>query len=46
MAELAGLQVGDIVVRVNDTPMTGITHTQSHDVIHKAGNDFIMAVRR
>lgn len=46
LAEIAGLQVGDIVARVNDTPFAGLTHVQAHDVITGVGNEFILAVRR
>lgn len=46
LAEIAGLQVGDIVARVNDTPFAGLTHVQAHDIITAAGNEFFLAVRR
>lgn len=46
LAENVGLRVGDVVVRVNDTPFSGLTHVQAHDIITKAGNEFILAIRR
>lgn len=46
LAESAGLQFGDVVVRVNDTPFAGLTHVQAHDIITGAGNEFILVVRR
>ncbi|XP_050309405.1 uncharacterized protein LOC126745561 isoform X2 [Anthonomus grandis grandis] len=45
-AENAGLMVGDVVVRVNDTPTAGLTHAVAHDLIFDAGNEFIVAIRR
>ncbi|GJQ86449.1 hypothetical protein Trydic_g10356 [Trypoxylus dichotomus] len=46
IAENAGMQEGDVVVRLNDIPMTGLTHNEAHDALLAAGNDFKIAVRR
>ncbi|KAI4464941.1 pdz and lim domain protein zasp [Holotrichia oblita] len=46
IAENAGMQAGDVVVRINDIPMSGLTHPEAHDILLGASNDFIMAVRR
>lgn len=45
-SEDAGLLVGDVIVRINDTPTAGVTHLDAHELINKAGSKFVMAVRR
>ncbi|XP_066255296.1 glutamic acid-rich protein isoform X1 [Euwallacea similis] len=45
-AEDAGLMVGDVIVRVNDTPTAGTSHVAAHELINQAGCEFVMAVRR
>lgn len=40
------MQEGDVVVRINDIPVTGLTHSEAHDILLEAGDDFILAVRR
>lgn len=40
------MQVGDIVVRVNDTPTSNLNHDAAHEVIVNCGNNFVMGVMR
>ena len=46
IAESLGMQVNDVVVRVNDTPMSNLNHSQAHEVIMNSGNCFVMALLR
>ncbi|XP_070167808.1 uncharacterized protein [Polyergus mexicanus] len=46
LAECMGLKVGDIVVRLNDQPISSLTHGQAHEALMHAGNNFILAVQR
>ncbi|KAL1491452.1 hypothetical protein ABEB36_012050 [Hypothenemus hampei] len=46
LAEGAGLMIGDVVVRINDTPTTGLTHQEAHDLINRAGCEFVLAIKR
>lgn len=46
VAENAGLEEGDVVVRINDTPTAGMTHVQAHDLLISAGLNFILGVRK
>ncbi|XP_049822048.1 glutamic acid-rich protein isoform X2 [Aethina tumida] len=46
IAEKAGLAEGDIIVRINETSTTNLTHTQAHDLLSKVGNEFEIGVRR
>lgn len=41
-----GLKVGDIVVRLNDQPISSLTHGQAHEALVHAGNNFILAIQR
>ncbi|KAL6422015.1 hypothetical protein ACFW04_010838 [Cataglyphis niger] len=41
-----GLKIGDIVVRLNDQPISSLTHGQAHEALVHAGNNFILAVQR
>ena len=45
-AENAGLLVGDVIVRINNTPTAGLSHADAHDIIHNSGNEVVLAVRR
>lgn len=40
------MQVGDIVVRVNETPTSNLNHDAAHEVIINCGNNFVMGVMR
>lgn len=40
------MQVGDIVVRVNETPTSNLNHDAAHEVIVNCGNNFVMGVMR
>lgn len=46
LAESAGLMVGDVVVRINNSSTSGLTHVDAHNLINQAGCDFFMAIRR
>ncbi|XP_055381011.1 golgin subfamily A member 6-like protein 1 isoform X2 [Condylostylus longicornis] len=46
IAEKAGLQVGDIIVRINDISASPLTHNEAHDVILHCGNTFFFGVKR
>lgn len=40
------MQVGDIVVRVNETPTSNLNHDAAHEVIIGCGNNFVMGILR
>lgn len=46
LADQAGLKFGDIVVRINDTPASNLTHVEAHNVLVMAGNNFMIGVKR
>ncbi|XP_015835605.2 mRNA export factor GLE1 isoform X1 [Tribolium castaneum] len=46
IAENGGLRENDIIVRVNDTPTTGVTHPEAHDLLVSAGINLTLAIRR
>ncbi|KAJ8913518.1 hypothetical protein NQ315_017069 [Exocentrus adspersus] len=46
LAESAGLEVGDIIVRVNDTPTAGLTHNEVHDLLLSSGLELELGIRR
>lgn len=46
ISEESGMQVGDVVVRINDIPTTPLTHQEAHEVLTKAGNNFTIGVIR
>ncbi|KMQ96183.1 pdz and lim domain protein 1 [Lasius niger] len=46
LAECMGLKVGDVVVRLNDQPISSLTHGQAHEALVHAGNNFVLAVQR
>ncbi|XP_060818619.1 uncharacterized protein LOC132908556 isoform X2 [Bombus pascuorum] len=41
-----GLKVGDVVVRLNDQPISSLTHGQAHEELIRAGNNFVLGVHR
>lgn len=41
-----GLKIGDVVVRLNDQPISNLTHGQAHEALVHAGNNFVLAVQR
>ncbi|XP_031779139.1 eukaryotic translation initiation factor 5B-like isoform X6 [Nasonia vitripennis] len=41
-----GLKVGDVVVKLNDQPISELTHGQAHEALVLAGNNFVLGVRR
>ncbi|KAK2585514.1 hypothetical protein KPH14_010162 [Odynerus spinipes] len=46
LAECMGLKVGDVVVRLNDEPISSLTHGQAHEALKLAGNNFVLGVQR
>lgn len=46
LAECMGLKVGDVVVRLNDQPISNLTHGQAHEALLHAGNNFVLGVQR
>jgi len=46
LAEKAGLQVGDALVRVNNQDVYDVKHKDAQDVILGAGNAFEMTIQR
>lgn len=46
IAENAGLMVGDVIVRINDTAATPLTHDETNKIIKKCGNVFYFGVKR
>uniref|UniRef100_A0A1I8NQR4 PDZ domain-containing protein n=1 Tax=Stomoxys calcitrans TaxID=35570 RepID=A0A1I8NQR4_STOCA len=46
IAEEAGLMVGDVIVRINDTAVSPLTHEESHRVITGCGSVFFLGVQR
>lgn len=46
LAEKAGLQAGDAVVRIGNVDATALRHKDAQDVIVRAGNSFDVAVQR
>lgn len=41
-----GLKPGDVVVRLNDVAVSGMTHGQAHEALKIAGNNFSLSVHR
>ncbi|XP_055714911.1 titin-like isoform X2 [Phlebotomus papatasi] len=46
LAATVGMKVGDIVVRINDTPASNLSHLEAHNVLLAAGNNFMLGVLR
>ncbi|KOC70726.1 PDZ and LIM domain protein Zasp, partial [Habropoda laboriosa] len=46
LAECMGLKVGDVVLRLNDEPISSLTHGQAHEELMRAGNNFVLGVHR
>ncbi|XP_012267621.2 titin isoform X1 [Athalia rosae] len=46
IAERMGLRVGDVVVRLNDEPISSYTHGKAHEALILAGNNFVLGVNR
>ncbi|XP_044008254.1 probable serine/threonine-protein kinase DDB_G0286465 [Aphidius gifuensis] len=46
LAECMGLKPGDVVVRLNDVAVSGMTHGQAHEALKIAGNNFSLSVHR
>ncbi|EZA51642.1 PDZ and LIM domain protein 4 isoform X2 [Ooceraea biroi] len=46
LAHTAGLQAGDIIVRLNGEPISQLTHAQAHNKLVSAGDDVVLSVMR
>ncbi|XP_037810182.1 translation initiation factor IF-2 isoform X2 [Lucilia sericata] len=46
IAESAGLMVGDVIVRINDTAASPLTHDETNKIIKGCGNVFFFGVQR
>ncbi|XP_043270511.1 uncharacterized protein [Venturia canescens] len=46
LAECMGLRLGDIVMSLNDRPVSSLTHGQAHEALVLAGNNFSLSVLR
>ncbi|XP_020711826.2 PDZ and LIM domain protein 2-like [Athalia rosae] len=46
LADDAGLQPGDVLIRINDSPIQDLTHAQAHQWLLRAGNNFVLSVVR
>ncbi|KAL1455239.1 hypothetical protein WDU94_009348 [Cyamophila willieti] len=46
LAEKAGLQVGDALIKVNNTDVSNMKHKDAQDVIVRAGNSYEFTVQR
>ncbi|XP_018344924.1 PREDICTED: PDZ and LIM domain protein 4-like [Trachymyrmex septentrionalis] len=44
LAHIAGLQAGDIVIRVNGEPISQLTHMQVYDKFANIGNDIVLSI--
>ncbi|XP_077274353.1 PDZ and LIM domain protein 4 [Temnothorax americanus] len=46
LAHTAGLQAGDVIVRLNGEPISQLTHAQVHNKLVSAGDDIVLSVVR
>lgn len=46
LAEKAGLQVGDALLKVNNTDVSSLKHKDAQDVIVRSGNTFEFMIQR
>lgn len=46
IAEQAGLKVGDVIVRINDSPTVSLNHHDAHEIIVGCANTFVLGVIR
>lgn len=40
------MKFGDIIVRINDTPASNLSHLEAHNELLSAGNNFMVGVKR
>lgn len=45
-AHRAGMQEGDVVVRINDKPTINMSHEDAHQELVAAGTEFVLGVLR
>ncbi|CAL1676667.1 unnamed protein product [Lasius platythorax] len=46
LAHTAGLQAGDVIIKLNGEPISQLTHAQVHDKLVGVGNDLVLSVMR
>ncbi|GAB1866495.1 PDZ and LIM domain protein 4 [Camponotus japonicus] len=46
IAHTAGLQAGDVIVKLNGEPISQLTHAQAYDKLVSLGNDVVLSVIR
>ncbi|KAM0734868.1 PDZ and LIM domain protein Zasp [Formica fusca] len=46
VAHTAGLQAGDVIVKLNGEPINQLTHAQVHDKLIGVGNNIVLSVIR
>jgi len=46
IAEESGMLAGDVVVQINHTPVTSLSHQEAHEVLSSAGSDIVVCVLR
>lgn len=46
LAEKAGMIEGDIIVRINSTAASKLSHKEAHDILREVGNTFFLGVIR
>ncbi|XP_011876137.1 PREDICTED: PDZ and LIM domain protein 4-like isoform X2 [Vollenhovia emeryi] len=46
LADTAGLQAGDVIVRLNGEPISQLTHAQVYNKLVSAGDDVVLSVMR
>lgn len=46
LAHTAGLQAGDVIVRLNGEPISQLTHAQAYNKLVSAGDDIVLSVVR
>ncbi|CAH1108901.1 unnamed protein product [Psylliodes chrysocephalus] len=46
LSEKAGLEVGDVITKINNTDTATLTHSEVHDLIASAGLQFVLRIKR
>lgn len=46
IAEEVGMQIGDVVVRINDIPTSNLSYYDAHQLLACAGNRFVLGILR
>lgn len=40
------MKVGDVIVRINDTPTSNLSHSGAHEIIMECANTFVLGILR